>query len=487
MLKLYNTLTQKKETFKPLEPGKVKMYNCGPTVYDYAHIGNLRAFIFADVLRRYLEYKGYEVRQIMNITDVGHLTEDELNQADSGEDKMLKAAKREKKTPQDIADFYTEKFFEDVEKLNLKKAHFYPKATAHIPQMIKLTQALLDKGLAYEKNGNVFYDVEKFKDYGKLSKKKLEELKEGSRLEEHPDKKNNYDFALWLKAPKEHLMKWESPWSVGYPGWHIECSAMSIEYLGETMDIHTGGEDHIFPHHENEIAQSEGVTGKPFSRFWMHQRFLLADKQKMSKSKGNFYILRDIEEKGYSPMAFRLLMLSAHYRSNLNFIWQSMDQASTNLEKIERFLESVWGVIKKEKQENSKQDLSQAKTRWNKFLKDFERSMDDDLNTPKALAAFFEMVSAANAAMDEDLFSREDAQVVWNIWEKFNQVFGLKVNIQKKDELDGEIEKMLQVRENARKNKDFKKADEIREEIIKKGYEIEDTPRGQKVKRKKAE
>jgi len=341
MLKLYNTLTNKKEEFRPLEKGKVKMYSCGPTVYNYAHIGNLTAYTYADLLKRYLEYSGYEVRHIMNITDVGHLTEDDINQADSGEDKMLKAALREKKTPLEIADFYTEKFFEDAEKLNLEKASYYPRATVHIPQMIKIIGKLIEKDLAYEKNGNVFYDVEKFQDYGKLSKKKIEDLKSGARLEKHPDKKHPYDFALWLKAPKEHLLKWESPWSLGYPGWHIECSAMSMEYLGETLDIHTGGEDHVFPHHENEIAQSEGFSGKPFANFWFHNHFLLVDGGKMSKSKGNFYTLKDVLSKGYTAMDFRILVISSHYQSNINFTWDGIEQAKKNIEKIYRFIENL--------------------------------------------------------------------------------------------------------------------------------------------------
>jgi len=338
MLKLYNTFSKTKEEFKPINSGKVGFYACGPTVYDYAHIGNLKTFIFEDVLRRYLEYTGYEVRYIMNITDAGHLTADDIGQADTGEDKMLKAATREKKTPEEIAKFYTEHFFEDIEKLNFKKANFYPKPTAHIPHIIKFIEGLIKKGFAYEVNGNVFFDVTKFSDYGKLSGNTLDNLQVGARLEEHPDKKNPYDFSLWLKAPKDHLMKWDSPWGVGYPGWHIECSVMSIEYLGETLDIHTGGEDHIFPHHENEIAQSESYTGKKFSNYWLHARFLLVDGQKMSKSKGNFYTLKDVEEKGYSPMDFRLFALSGHYRSNSNFTWQSMNQAKSNFQRINDFI-----------------------------------------------------------------------------------------------------------------------------------------------------
>jgi len=259
MLKLYNTLTKKKQKFKPINKGKVSIYTCGPTVYDYIHIGNLRSFMTADVLRRYLEYFGFEVRHIKNITDVGHLTADDIAQADSGEDKMLVALR---KTPEQIAKFYTEAFHRDEDAMNILRAHFFPKATAHIPQMIKIIETLIRKGNAYEKNGSVFFDVTSFKDYGKLSGNTLDNLKTGARLEEHPDKRNPWDFALWLKARPDHILQWDSPWSRGYPGWHIECSAMSIEYLGDKMDIHTGGEDNIFPHHEAEIAQSECFSGK---------------------------------------------------------------------------------------------------------------------------------------------------------------------------------------------------------------------------------
>ncbi len=470
MLKLYNTLTQKKETFKSIEVGKVKMYNCGPTVYDFAHIGNLRAFIFADTLRRHLESIGYEVRQIMNITDVGHLTADDVNQADTGEDKMLKASKREKKTPQDIADFYTEKFFEDLEKLNFKKAHFFPRATAHIPQIIKMVEILIEKGFAYEKNGNVFYDVTKFKDYGKLSKKKIEDLKENARLEEHPDKKHAYDFALWLKAPKEHILKWESPWSLGYPGWHIECSAMSIEYLGETMDIHTGGEDHIFPHHENEIAQSEGCTGKEFSKFWLHVRFLLVDDKKMSKSKENFYTLSDILAKGFSPMDFRLMMLSSHYRSNSNFTWKGLEQSAVNLKKIARF--------EKRLQEFKASTKNDAPAIAKNYLEDFNKAMDNDLNTPEALAVLFEMISDINKLMDSETLNQSDLELLKISWKKIITDLGLKFEAKKSTQIPAEIINLAKERELARKNKDFQKADEIRENILEKGYLLKDTSEG---------
>jgi cysteinyl-tRNA synthetase len=473
MLKLYNTLTQKKEIFEPLETGKVKMYNCGPTVYDFAHIGNLRAFTFADTLRRHLENTGYEVRQIMNITDVGHLTNDDLNQADTGEEKMLKASKRERKTPQDIADFYTEKFFEDNEKLNLKKAHFYPRATAHISQIIKMIEILIKKDLAYEKNGNVFYDVTKFADYGKLSKKKISELKENARLDEHPDKKHSYDFALWLKAPKEHILKWESPWSLGYPGWHIECSAMSMEYLGETMDIHTGGEDHIFPHHENEIAQSEGCTGKDFAKFWLHVRFLLVDNQKMAKSKGNFYTLANILEKGFSPMDFKMLLLGSHYRSNLNFTWESLGQAKNNFKKITRF--------QKRLQEFKPTKETKSAINPQKYWEDFNQAMNDDLNTPKALSVLFEMITEANTEMDRNYLNSPNLKLLNTTLIKINNVLGLKAHFNSKNSIPENIIRLAEERVLARKEKDFAKADALRKKIEMKGYEVEDVVDGYKL------
>ncbi|HRY82131.1 MAG TPA: cysteine--tRNA ligase [Candidatus Moranbacteria bacterium] len=467
MLKLYNTLAKQKEEFKPIHPGKVGMYSCGPTVYDFAHIGNLKTYISTDILRRFLEYSGYEVRQIMNITDVGHLTADDVNQADTGEDKMLKGAEREKKTPQEVAEFYTEKFFEDLKKLNIEKSAYYPRATAHIPQMIKIIEALIKKELAYEVNGNVFYSVEKFPSYGKLSGIKLEELKAGARLEEHPDKKHPYDFSLWLKAPKNHILKWKSPWSLGYPGWHIECTAMSIEYLGETLDIHTGGEDHIFPHHENEIAQSEGYTGKTFSNYWMHNRFLLVDGQKMSKSKGNFYALRDIEDKKYSPMEFRMLALSAHYRSNVNFTWTAMDQAKTNFKKIVEWKTNLQNLAEKAEDKKSEIDFSHI------YQKRFEEAMDDDLNTPLALSVLYELITETNKLMVENKLSEETAKNILNFWEKINKIFGLII---KKERIDvsQDIIKLAKERKEARKAGDFQKSDELRKEIEEKGYIIED-------------
>lgn len=461
-LNLYNTLTKKKEEFKPINAGKVGMYTCGPTVYDFIHVGNIRAYLTADILRRYLACLGYEVRHIKNITDVGHLTEDDIAQGDSGDDKLIKKAEKEKKTPKEIAEFY-ENYFRSVEtEMNILPAHYFPRATAHIPQMIKIIEKLIEKGYAYEKNGNVFYDVTKFSDYGKLSGNTLNNLKVGARLEEHPDKKNPWDFALWLKAPKEHLLKWESPWSLGYPGWHIECSAMSMEYLGDTMDIHTGGEDNIFPHHEAEIAQSEGATGKKFVNYWVHLRHLLVDGAKMSKSKGNFYILDNIKEKGFDANVLRLAILSAHYRSSMNFTWKSMDQAKVNLGRIADWIFGLKSVLS----ENPNSGLN-----LEKYQKQFEEAMDDDLNTPLALSVLYELITDTNKLIFQDKLGREEAKNILDLWEKMNKVFGL---VMKKEEIPQEIVKLAEERKAAKENKDFSKSDELRKKIEDAGYLVED-------------
>jgi cysteinyl-tRNA synthetase len=467
MLKLYNTLTKSKEEFKPLHKGKVSIYTCGPTVYDFAHIGNLRAFTAADVLRRYLEYLGYEVRQIKNITDVGHLTADDIAQADTGEDKMLKAALREKKTPEEIAKFYEEAFRRDEVEMNILPAHYFPRATAHIPQMIKLIETLIKKGHAYEKNGNVFYDVTSFNDYGKLSGNTLDNLKVGARLEEHPDKKNPWDFALWLKADPKHILQWKSPWSQGYPGWHIECSAMSIEYLGDTLDIHTGGEDHIFPHHEAEIAQSEGATGKKFSNFWFHNRFLLVEGEKMSKSKGNFYILKDIKEKGFDSMHLRLFYLSSHYRKQADFSWKALEQARTNFERITEWLNKLKEIVT-----NGGSTSTMEVEPPN--MADFNAAMDDDLNTPLALSVLYNLITETNKKIAENILNSEEAAKTLAIFEKMNKVFGLKFP-KKETKIPKNIKELADERLKSRKNKDFAKSDELRKEIEKKGYIVEDT------------
>jgi len=481
MLKLHNTLTKKKEEFVPLNPGKVTMYTCGPTVYDYVHIGNFKSYLTADTLRRYLAYLGFEVRHIKNITDVGHLTEDDIAQGDSGEDKMEKASRRDKKTPEEVAAFYEDYFKKKEAEFNILPAQYFPRATAHIPQMIGIIEKLIEKGHAYEKNGNVFFDVTSFPEYGKLSGNTLENLKVGARLEEHPDKRNPWDFALWLKAPKEHLLKWESPWSLGYPGWHIECSAMSTEYLGDTMDIHTGGEDNIFPHHEAEIAQTESATGKKFVNYWIHTRLLKIDGEKMSKSKGNFYRLEDISEKGYSLSALRLLFLSGHYRSQVNFSWQSLDQAESNLERIGNFERALSAIMdKNEASVTQDEPVDFAHI----YLKRFEEAMDDDLNTPLAVSVLYELITETNKLIADGKIGAAEAKAILSVWSKMNKVFGLVLS-EEAEEIPMEIEAVAKERKESRMEKDFKKSDELRDRIENLGYSIEDlTDNEYKLKKK---
>ncbi len=464
MLKLYNTLTKTKEEFKSINTGKVGMYVCGPTVYDFVHLGNIRAYTTPDILKRYLEYLGYEVRLIKNITDVGHLTDDDIAQGDSGDDKIEKKARLEKKSPADIAQFYEDDFREVESRMNILPAQYFPHATAHIPQMIKLITTLIEKDFAYEKNGNVFFSVTKFPNYGKLSGNTLENLKVGARLEEHPDKKNPWDFALWLKAPKEHLLKWESPWSIGYPGWHIECSAMSSEYLGDTFDIHTGGEDNIFPHHEAEIAQTECATGKKYVNYWLHTRHLKVDGTKMSKSKGNFYRLRDIEDKGYSPMTLRLLLLSSHRQTQLNFTWKAMDQAKSNLQKINDFILNLEALA----------TAKEAETTFiiTRYQENFESAMNDDLNTPLALSVLYELIADANKLLVNSALSSGDARKILALWKKINSVFGLTLFGQA--EIPKELIELAEKRKNAKLDQNFEQSDKLRQKIESFGYIVED-------------
>ncbi len=468
MLALYNTLTKGKQAFEPLHSGKAGIYTCGPTVYGRIHIGNLRAYLMADLLRRVLEHGGYEVRHIKNITDVGHLTADDLAQGDSGEDKVARQAAAEKKTPAEIAAFYETYFHEAERRMNILPAHYFPRATAHIPQMIRMIEALVTSGHAYEKSGNVFLDVTSFPDYGKLSGNTLANLKVGARLEEHPDKRHPWDFALWLKAPEGHLMRWPSPWSEGYPGWHIECSAMSTEYLGDSFDLHTGGEDNIFPHHEAEIVQSEGVTGKPFVRYWMHTRHLLVDGVKMSKSKGNLYVLEDVVGRDYSPMDLRFLFLLSHYRSQMNFTWATLDQARANWTALKNFRERLT-----EYAGSGGESLNPSG-----FLEKFTAALDDDLNTPEAVTLLLDLANRGNALMDrEALAGRDDvlaaldeaASLLGLLWEE-------------KKELPPAVLELARARDAARSAKDFAEADRLREAIENAGFLVEDTPRGTKLR-----
>ncbi len=493
VLKFYNTLSNKKEVFKPLKRGVVNMYNCGPTVYDYAHIGNFRAYIFADVLRRYLEYKGFKVRQIMNITDVGHMTVDEETEG-RGEDKIEMKARKEKKDPWQIARFYEKAFFEDIAKLNIKKAMAYPKATGHIKEMIKTIQRLIKKGCAYEANGSVYYDITRFKDYGKLSGNTIDKLKAGKRIDVIREKRNWFDFALWKKDPK-HIMQWDSPWGRGFPGWHIECSVMSMKYLGDTLDIHTGGEDNIFPHHECEIAQAEGATGKRFVRYWLHTRHLLVNGEKMSKSKGNFYTLRDLLEKGYDPKAIRYLLLSGHYRIRLNFTEEGLKSAEETVRRFQDIVSRLKGEKQKDKPNPKVKKLVQ------KIKKDFEKAMDDDLNISLALGKVFDFVREMNKVVSGGI-GKNDANLAYKTILKFDKVLGLelgKVRVEKTEKIrigesvfiinwqnvkpSAEVEKLIKKREKFRKEKNWKEADKIRDKIRKTGYILEDTETGVRVKK----
>lgn len=469
-MELYNTLTKQKEVFEPLTAGQVKMYTCGPTVYDYVHIGNLRSYVMADTLRRALESDDLTVEHVKNITDVGHLTADDLGQGDSGEDKLIRKATKEGKTPEEIAQFYTNYYHTTEKKLNILPAHTEPHATEYVPQMIEFIEKLIEKGYAYKKNGNVFFDVTRFEKYGELSGNTLDKLKVGARLEEHPDKKNPWDFALWLKAPEGHLMRWDSPWSVGYPGWHIECSAMNLATLGPTIDIHTGGEDNIFPHHEAEIAQSECGNNAPFVRYWVHTRHLLVNGEKMSKSKGNFYRLEDIEERGYSAMDLRFLYLSAHYRSQMNFTWEALAQAKKNKETIFAVVERLQNYTN---QQNSQDALG------SEIDTEVTTAIHDDLNTPKVLALTLKLCQQLNLALDTSAPIDADRHIAF--FQKINDLFGLR---EEAIEIPGEVQALLDERAQARANKDFQRSDELRDEFLKLGFIVEDTPTGQKVKRK---
>jgi len=464
MLKLYNTLTKQKEEFKPINPGKVSIYSCGPTVYSYIHIGNLRTYVASDVLRRYLEYIGYEVRAIQNITDVGHLTDDDIAQGDSGDDKMEKAAKKEKKTPIEIARFYESYAKETELTLNILPAHFFPRATEHIPQMITIIQKLVEKGFAYEENGNVFFDVTKFKEYGKLSGNTLDKLNIGARLSNpHPDKKNQWDFALWLKAPDNHVMRWDSPWSTGYPGWHIECSAMSMEYLGETFDIHTGGEDNIFPHHEAEIAQSESANNKKFVNYWIHARHLLFNGAKMSKSKGTLLTLEDIKKRGFDARDLRIAFLSSQYNSQMNFTWETLKQARKNKQTIQNFINNIKKI--------PSNNIDNKEINIVRYKNKFESAMNDNLNTPLALSVLFSLITNTNSLLNTQALT--NTTEVINFFEKACRALGIEMKFET-TQIPNEILALAQKRQQARQNKDYKLSDELRNKLKEKGYEIKD-------------
>ena len=460
----YNTLTREKELFKPIEEGKVKMYSCGPTVYKDATIGNMRTNLFQDTLRRVLKYNGYKLKHVMNITDVGHLVSD----GDEGEDKMIKSAKEEHKTPLEIADHYTKLFFRDLERLNIETPEVVCKATEHIKEMLEMVEKIMERGYAYETSTAIYFDVSKLDEYGILSGINLREQKAGARVEVDPEKRNPYDFALWIKAPENHIMKWESPWGLSYPGWHIECTAMGRKYLGEEFDIHTGGVDHIPTHHENEIAQAKGATGKIHAKLWMHGEFLLVDGGKMSKSLGNVYTISQLQEKGIEPLAYKLFCYSAHYRTKLNF---TFDGAIASQKALNRLREGYLKHL------NGNNEISQKNIEEyeNKFLE----TINDDLNIPAAIGIIWDIVRS-------DKKSKQYAKLL----EKFDEVLGLDIKNsekyleeQKNIELPEEIEKLVEERKQARLEKNWALSDEIRNKLIENGYQVEDSKDGMTVKK----
>jgi cysteinyl-tRNA synthetase len=461
-IQVYNTMTRRKETFQPIGPGKVRMYDCGPTVYDQAHIGNMRTYIFADLIRRGFEYLGYAVRQVMNITDVGHLTSD----ADEGEDRMLVGARRTGRDPWEIAEHFTRLFFEDTAALNILRPHVVCRATEHIPDMIALAKRLEAKGYTYEIDDGLYFDVSRFPDYGRLSGQTLDELRAGARVEVNPQKRHPADFALWRKATPQHIMQWDSPWGRGFPGWHIECSTMSMKYLGETLDIHTGGEDHIATHHPNEIAQSEAATGKPFVNTWMHGRFLRwsEDDRRMSKSSGEFLVVGDLAARGFDPLAFRYHCLTASYRVPLTFSWAGMESTAEGLR-------SLQGNLRRLADETRKVSASIPPSA---LTERFRAAIADDFNAPEALAVTWETIREANRAVDG-----AEKRALLEAALDFDRVLGLRLtDAIAAEALPAEVAVLVERREAARAARDWATADELRETIRQHGYEIEDTPSG---------
>ena len=480
-IRFYNTMTRKTEEFLPLgrrpdavENGGprdrdpragqyVRMYHCGPTVYSSPHIGNFRSFLLGDVLRRFLEYRGFDVHQVMNITDVGHLLDD----ADEGEDKLEVAARKEKVDPMAIAARYTDEFFVGVDDLGFKRAHEYPRATDNVPQMIEMIEKLIEKGYAYvTESGNVYFDVSKFERYGELSANSIDDLVAGHRVETKAEKKSPVDFALWKRDP-HHLMQWPSPWGEGFPGWHIECSAMSRRYLGDTFDIHTGGEDNIFPHHECEIAQSEAANGVPFVRMWLHARHLLVNGEKMSKSQGNFFTLQDLKDRGFSGLAVRHALSRVHYRQPMNFTLEGMSEAQATIDKLTETARRL-----REGADFDEDESPELPTFIEETRTEFVEAMSEDLNVSAALAAVHKVVSHANRTEAKG----SNARTLLSLLEEFDSVLGF---LEKTEEiLPEQIEEQIRLRQEARANKDWATADRIRDELKAQNIEIMDSPDG---------
>ena len=460
---IYNSQTRKKQEFVPLHEGKVGIYACGPTVYDYFHIGNARPFIIFDVLRRYFEHRGYEVTFVQNFTDI--------------DDKMIRRANEEGITVKELGDRFIREYYQDAEALGIRPATVHPRATEHIGEIIRLVKTLQDKGYAYEVNGDVYFDTKKDAGYGKLSGQNLDDLEAGARIDVDDGKKNPADFALW-KAQKPGEPAWKSPWGMGRPGWHIECSAMSMKYLGETFDIHCGGKDLLFPHHENEVAQSECATGKPFARYWMHNGFINIDNEKMSKSLGNFFTVRDIL-KEYAPEDVRMFMLSAHYRSPVNFSREMMAQAHAALQRLYTARDQLIFLLKNAKDHPLSAEEEALLARTSQAAARFDEAMDDDLNTADALSAIFEMVKDANVSLNADS-SKAAVEKTLQALTELTGVLGL-LSQQAEEKLPDDIQALADARAQARKDKNWARSDELRDALKAAGYLVEDTKQGQKI------
>lgn len=460
-IKIYNTMTRTKEPFVPLEEKRVKMYVCGPTVYNHMHIGNARPIIFFDTVRRYLLYKGYDVFYVQNFTDV--------------DDKIINKAQEEGRSAQEVAETYIDAYFDVARALNIKEADIHPRVTQTMEEIIAFIQGLVDRGLAYERGGDVYYRTTRFDSYGKLSHQKPDELLAGARVEVNEEKESPLDFALWKKA-KPNEPYWDSPWGKGRPGWHIECSAMIRKYLGETIDIHGGGADLAFPHHENEIAQSEGLTGKPLAKYWMHNAMVTINQEKMSKSLGNVILVKDVLQT-HDPQVFRFFILSGHYRTPINFSTPLLEQAKNGLERLKTAVINLEDALRNKAVRGETAEPEEVSA----YRKAFEEAMDDDFNTANAISALFELARAANTAIsrgaDEKLLAAYRKALL-----ELGEVLGLKLKEEKG--VDEEIERLIQERNEARKARDFAKADRIRDELLARGIILEDTPQGTRWRRK---
>ena len=463
-MKIYNTLTRKKEEFKPIKEGEVSIYVCGPTVYNFFHIGNARPFVVFDTLRKYMEYRGNKVKFVQNFTDV--------------DDKIINKAREEPSTAPEVSEKYIEEYYKDAAALNVRKADVHPKVSEHIQDIVKFVETLVEKGYAYEADGDVYFSTRKFPEYGKLSKQNIDDLESGARIAVGEVKQDPLDFALWKARKTEDEIAWESPWGMGRPGWHIECSAMSKKHLGETIDIHAGGQDLQFPHHENEIAQSECCNGSPFAHYWMHNGYITIDNEKMSKSKGNFFTVRDIL-KEYDGEVIRFFLLSGHYRSPINFSDALMDQAKNGLARMENCKENLVYLTTAGTDGTMTDSEKEQLAGYDKYRQDFIRVMDDDLNTADAISAVFELITAINTAV-KDGATKEFAQKSLKTLMEFADVLGLLQG--KADEgVDPEIQKLVDERQEARKAKNFARADEIRDLLKEKGITLKDTPQGVQI------